>query len=180
MKTLILLIAQIAGFALGAEPFVFPLVGALKVEKATYFLNGDVTGGSVSVVLRDSKGVRSFVHFLTKDAGEEFGGGLLTFRSSKGGDGTTFARASEDEAKLLGFLKAACLSSFGSSDHEFLKDPSNWPGKKDGYDRMAMAALLRHFPTKAEQNGAEQPATAPDSKPEGDKKPQPESEGRSQ
>ena len=34
--------------------------------------------------------------------------------------------------------------------------------------------------TKAEQDGADQPATAPESKPEGDSKPQPESEGRSQ
>ena len=33
---------------------------------------------------------------------------------------------------------------------------------------------------KAEQGGAEQPATAPESKPEGEKKPKPESEGRSQ
>ena len=34
--------------------------------------------------------------------------------------------------------------------------------------------------TKAEQDGADQPATAPESKPEGDLKPQSESEGRSQ
>ena len=34
--------------------------------------------------------------------------------------------------------------------------------------------------TKAEQVGADQPATAPESKPEGDLKPQPEPEGRSQ
>ena len=34
--------------------------------------------------------------------------------------------------------------------------------------------------TRAEQDGSEQPATAPESKPEGEKKPKPESEGRSQ
>ena len=34
--------------------------------------------------------------------------------------------------------------------------------------------------TKAEQDGADQPATAPESKPEGDSKPKPDSEGRSQ
>ena len=34
--------------------------------------------------------------------------------------------------------------------------------------------------TKGEQDGAEQPATAPESKPEGEKKPKTESEGRSQ
>jgi len=34
--------------------------------------------------------------------------------------------------------------------------------------------------TKAEQCGAEQPATAPESKPEGDQNPKPKSEGRPQ
>ena len=34
--------------------------------------------------------------------------------------------------------------------------------------------------TKREQDGADQPATAPESKPEGGEKPQPEAEGRSQ
>jgi len=148
MKKLILSVALVAGIALAAEPFVFPLVEPLKIEKATYFLNGDKTGGSVSVVLRDSKGTQSFVHYMTKDAGEEHGGGLLTFRAEKNSQGNTFARASEDETRLVNYLRAACVASFGSSDPEFLKAPSNWPGKKDGFDRMAMASLLRHFSTK--------------------------------
>lgn len=181
MKTLVLLISVIAGLANGA-PFVFPMVGALKIEKATYFLNGDVTGDSVSVVLRDSKSVESFVHYRTKDAGEELGGGLLTFQASRDGEKTTFTRASEDEARLLDFLRLACVASFGSSDPKFLKETSHWPGKNDGFDRMAMASILRHFSTKeAGQDGTEKPATAPESKsePKGADKPQPEAEGRS-
>lgn len=150
MKTLVLLLTLVAVAVRGAEPFAFPMAGALKIEKATYFLNGDVTGGSVSVVIRDSKGVQSFVHYTTADAGEKFGGGLLTFRPKDGAKGTTFPRASNDEARLLGYLRAACVASFGSSDPEFLKESDNWPGAKDGFDRMAMVSLLRHFPEKAD------------------------------
>ena len=76
------------------------------------------------------------------------------------GKGMRFPHGSKDEARLLNFLRAACVASFGSSDPEFLKEPDNWPGAKDGLDRLAMASLLRHFTTKAEP-GADQPATKP-------------------
>lgn len=179
MKKITLLLSLVASVTLGAEPFVFRLVGPLKVEKATYFLDGDQTGGSVSVVLRDSKGKQSFVHFLSKDFGEEHGGGLLTFRAGVKGPKTTFARASEDEARLVRFLRAACVESFGSSDPGFLKDPDKWLGEKDGFERMAMGSLLRHFTTIADVAGAEPPSVLPESKPKDGEKPQPEPEGRS-
>ena len=82
--------------------------------------------------------------------------------------------------------------------------PYCWHPLEDGEDRYS-AALIRYGavfrilvklhrkdgsvaaiqwicaePDKAEQGGADQPATAPESKSEGNSKPQPESEGRSQ
>lgn len=158
MKSLALLFLLMATTAFGSGPFAFPVAGALKVEKATYYLNGDRTGGSVSVVLRDSNGTSCFVHYRTKDAGEEHGGGLLTFRAEKEQKGTTFARGSEDETRLLQLLRAACVASYGSADPVVLKEPSNRPGATVGFDRMAMASLLRHFPTKPAKEGGT-PAT---------------------
>jgi hypothetical protein len=60
---------------------------------------------------------------------------------------------------------------------EMIKDPKF-------NDRVATQILLEaikqyHKSHKAEQAGTEQPATRPQSKPEGDEKPQPEAEGRS-
>ena len=65
-----------------------------------------------------------------------------------------------------------------------------WPileGSPKGYDdqmkkllRNLLDGITKHNPTKAEQDGADQPATAPESKSAGDEKPKPESEGRSQ
>lgn len=152
MKTILLMLLT-AVLPLGAkEAFKFPIEDKVVIEEATYFLNGDQHGGSVSVVLRDGKGTLSFVHYLTKDAGVKFGGGLLSFGTNKAEKGTTFARGSDDEAQLLKLLRLACMSSFGSADPAILREPT---GKKDGFNRMAMAALLRHFPTKAESGPGE-------------------------
>jgi hypothetical protein len=149
MKTLLLMLLTTLLPLAGKEPFTFPAEGKVEIEKADYFLNGDKTGGSVSVVLRDAKGTQSFVHYMTMDAGAEFGGGLLSFRAKKEEKGTTFPRGSAEEASLLKLLRSACLSSFGSADPTYLKDPKNWPGKDDGFSRMAMGSLLGHFTTPA-------------------------------
>lgn len=44
----------------------------------------------------------------------------------------------------------------------------------------SMKAVIGELQKRGQQDGADQPATAPDSKPEGDEKPKPETEGRSQ
>ena len=56
-----------------------------------------------------------------------------------------------------------------------------------GYDdqmkkllRDLLDGITKHNPTKAEQGGADQPATAPESKSEGKEKHNPDTEGRSQ
>jgi hypothetical protein len=161
MKTFVLLLTLIVTTAWGAEPFAFPIEGAVKIENATYFLNGDRTGGSVSVIIRDSKGTQSFVYYMTADVDRNFGGGLLTFRAKEGAKGTTFPHASKDEARLLNYLRAACVASFGSSDPDFLRDPRKGVGLENGFSMMAMGSLLRHFPTQAEKvapSGGDKPS----------------------
>ena len=100
----------------------------------------------MAATLRDANGNLRFVHYMTKDAGPARGGGSLSFRTEKDGRPVRFANGSEVERRLLELVRSACRRSFGSDDSEFLKEPRNWPGKKDGFSRMAMAALLRHFP----------------------------------
>ena len=74
------------------------------------------------------------------------------------------------------------VKSFVSSWYR-VKHPKASAAESFGYERIFVIA---HFPKvyerirKAEQDGADQPATAPESKSEGDKKPQLESKGRSQ
>ena len=62
------------------------------------------------------------------------------------------------------------------------KDPAELKRMQDFYTKVdrSLETLLFPKPAKSEQGGAEQPATAPESKSEGEKKPKPESEGRSQ
>jgi len=62
------------------------------------------------------------------------------------------------------------LMAFGKTNYDF--------SRVEEHDFIAQKATVRK--TKAEQGGAEQPATAPELKPEGDSKPQSESVGRSQ
>lgn len=96
--------------------------------------------------MRDASGNLRFVHYLAKDAGPESGGGSLSFRGSREDHPVRFANGSEDERRLLSLIRSACRRSLGFDDSEFVKEPANWPGKKDGFSRMAMAAFLKHFP----------------------------------
>jgi hypothetical protein len=156
MKVVVLLLAICGARGGAAEGFDFKLVEPVQIEKADCYLNGDRTGGSVLATLRDANGSLRFVHYMTKDAGPERGGGTLSFRAEKDGRGVRFANGSEDERRLLELVRSACRRSFGSDDSEFLKEPRDSPGKKDGFSRLAMAALLRHFPVggREERPGA--------------------------
>ena len=72
--------------------------------------------------------------------------------------------AIEDVPRMEGYLKGSGFTIFAVLEHTFtLPNKAGFPRKP-----------------KAEQDGADQPAIAPESRPEGDSKPQPESEGRSQ
>jgi hypothetical protein len=89
------------------EAFDFKLVEPIQIEKADYHLNGDRTGGSVSATLRDGNGNLCFVHYLTKDAGPESGGGSLSYRVPKEDHPVRFASGSEDERRLLNLIRSA-------------------------------------------------------------------------
>lgn len=88
--------------------------------------------------------------------------------------------------------------SFDQSDHdEFVSQLERVPSRDEsgslaysyedwvfwvagGKDHCRFHMRLSRNKKPSEQDGADQPATAPESKPEGNSKPQPESEGRSQ
>ena len=54
-----------------------------------------------------------------------------------------------------------------------------FPSVRD-YVEFSVSIAVPQKPNRGEQGGAEQPATAPESKPQGNEKPKPESKGRSQ
>lgn len=149
MKTILLILLTVV-LPLGAtEAFKFPFEGKVEIEETNYLLNGDKDGGSIHVTLRDAKGTLSFVHYMTKDAGAEFGGGLLSFKTNKAEKWPPrFPQGSDDEAQLLKILRSACIATFGSADPNVLDNPAT---KKGGIHRLVMASLLRHFPARVEQ-----------------------------
>jgi len=143
MKSLLVVLLAFVLPALGAEPFDLALMEPVRIKEADSLLNGETDGGSVSITLEDSKGKLRFVHYMTKDAGTEFGGGQLSYRLAKEEMGVRFANGSEDEKWLLSILRAACLRTFGTSDPAILKNATGVP---DAFSRMAMGKLLGQFP----------------------------------
>jgi hypothetical protein len=92
-----------------------------------------------------------------------------------------------EESKRSGFIEAANKKAKGSLKYAFLGSGEggeyfcewlNLADYSEGLGRV-IASKSPKIPTKAEQAGARQPATRPESKSDGGDKPQPESEGRS-
>jgi len=165
MKHIIAALIGFIGPMLAIEPFKFEMTEPVQIKEAESFLIGDRDGVSVSVVLQDADGNERFVHYMTKDAGAEFGGGMLSYRTDKNEKAKRFPNGSPDEKRLLTIIRSACVTSFGISNAVELSAANGSKVGKDGFRRMAMGALLRHFPLNAEQPGAAQPATQPADKP---------------
>ena len=145
MKALLIALLAFVLPASGTEPFDFSLAEPVRIKEGDSLLNGEQDGGSVSIILEDSKRNLGFVHYMTKDAGPEFGGGQLSYRRSKNETSIRFPNGSDDEKRLLSILRAACLTTFGTCDPLTLK---NAAGERDPFSRMAMGKLLGHFPLK--------------------------------
>jgi hypothetical protein len=90
------------------------------------------------------------------------------------------SRSQEDSKTVVNILTTRTRPAEVSSESA---GSTNWIYELKFPDRPAAEAAAKKILTmvagQAEQGGADQPATAPESKPEGDSKPQPESEGRS-
>lgn len=144
MKALLIALLAFVLPASGAEPFDFSLAEPVRIKEGDVFLNGEKDGGSVSIILEDSKRNLGFVHYMTRDAGPD-GGGQLSYRRSKNETRIRFPNGNDDEKRLLSILRAACLTTFGTSDPLTLK---NAAGEHDPFSRMAIGELLGHFPLK--------------------------------
>jgi hypothetical protein len=137
----------LSGYASCEGALKFDIADPVTIRRADQFLDGDKSGGSVSVTLEDARGNLRFVHYMTEDAGPEFGGGYLSYRESQNGKSIKLVHGSKDEIRLLGILRNSCVNTFGTSDLEDLRNargPKAKPG--DGFSQMALASLLRHFP----------------------------------
>ncbi|MCW1916594.1 hypothetical protein OJ996_23605 [Luteolibacter sp. GHJ8] len=130
---------------LAAEPLDLALPGPVKIEKATYYLNGDRTGGSVAVILMDAEGRSHDVHYMTADFPPEEGGGKLSIRRKPSDKDESFEKGSKEEARLLKLLRAACIETYGSADVARLREGK---GRGDAMHGFAMSCLLHHFPEK--------------------------------
>jgi len=148
-----------------------------KAEEGT----DDSTNLSIATFyLKDTESMMAFVQPLTKKAEEgekdsEYGGWAIRDWSGKQGEveyRISDARLTHDRLSIGIHVRLA------------------WPlldANPKGYeDRMKkvlqelLDGITKRNPTKAEEDGADQPATTPQSKPEGKEKIKPESEGRSQ
>jgi hypothetical protein len=145
MKALLIALLTFVLPASGAEPFDFSLAEPVRIKEGDSLLNGEQDGGSVSIILEDSKKNLGVVHYTTKDGGPEHRGGQLSYRRSMNETSIRFSNGSDDEKRLLSILRAACLTTFGTSDPITLK---NTTGERDAFSRMAMGKLLGHFPLK--------------------------------
>jgi len=145
MKAMLIILLACVLPVWGAELFDFALMEPIRIKEADNLLNGETDGGSLSITLVDSNGKLGFVHYMTKGAGTEFGGGQLSYRRAQYEKGVLFANGSENEKLLLSILRSACLRTFGTSDPDALK---NAPGGPDVFTRMAVGKLLGHFSLK--------------------------------
>jgi hypothetical protein len=84
MKIVITALLGIVGImSLHAEEVDWKLASPVTIEDAVWYLDG----GSVSVVLCGSDGKRRYAHRMTPEASPEDGGGMLSFRFEKEGEG---------------------------------------------------------------------------------------------
>jgi hypothetical protein len=153
MRIFVAMLALIVSVAHGSEPFKFPFVGKVRIGEATKYWDG----GSVMVVLHDER-AQYTVHYRTREAGEANGGGLLTFVSKKDGKRITLPRGSDDEGRLLNYLRSASVVTYGTSNPNVLRNSGLTKGISDGFDRLAIASLLRHFEEEKKPNNAEMAA----------------------
>lgn len=128
---------------LAAEPLDLALPGPVKILKAEHLWDG----GSVSIRILDAKARVYEVfhsHAEVVPAEEQ----CFFFKSAKMEKSVRIAKGSADEAKLVRLLRAASVTSYGSSDATYLKNPPAEIAKEHGSSLSSMAILFRRFPEK--------------------------------
>ena len=131
VRAFLLLLFLLGTVSFAAErPFNFGLSGAITITKATYWMDG----GSVTVLLRDEQGTYAYVRY-EQTVFKNLHNGQFLFCVLPSTKATYFRRHGSYERSLLELLRAASVTTFGTSDSATLKASSDW-------NRLAIYALF--------------------------------------